>query len=351
MPNFVTYCLLPALLCCQLVFAEPVVTEADDGTADTITEAAPKDDAATALDVEVTDSGLENDTTTNQAPADTASTKTNPVDAECHRIGDKLGSVGYKECLARHLTASQGKSVLGTPILYKEYPPLPDKRAPLGRVLLIGGIHGDEYSSVSVVFKWMKTLDRYHSGLFHWHIVPLLNPDGLLRRHSQRMNEHNVDLNRNFPMHDWENTTQEYWVNTTLRNPRLYPGHSALSEPESRWLVQEIDGFQPDIIVSVHAPYGVVDYDGPKAGPHKLGKLYLQLIGTYPGSLGNYVGVQRKIPVVTIELPYAGIMPTPAEVSGIWTDLVRWLAKNINLKTGSTIAQEPDGQQPELLSN
>jgi len=351
MPNSIAYCLLLALLSSQLALAEPVITEAVDATVDAASELTPADDAATepdSNDEAITEPVPENDPSMEQGLA--AVTKTNPVEAECLRIGDKLGSVGYKECMARGLSASQGMSVLGTPILYKEYPPLPGKRAPLGRVLLIGGIHGDEYSSVSIVFKWMKTLDRYHSGLFHWHIVPLLNPDGLLRQHSQRMNEHNVDLNRNFPMHDWENTTQEYWVNTTLRNPRLYPGHSALSEPESKWLVQEIDSFQPDVIVSVHAPYGVVDYDGPKDGPHKLGKLYLQLIGTYPGSLGNYVGVQRKIPVVTIELPYAGIMPTPAEVSGIWTDLVSWLARNINLKP-STIAQEPDAQNSEFLRN
>jgi hypothetical protein len=253
------------------------------------------------------------------------------VDRECRRIGDKLGSVDYEECQARNLRASSGRTVLGAPILYKEYPPLPEQRLPLGRVLLIGGIHGDEYSSVSIVFKWLRTLDGHHTGMFHWRIIPLLNPDGLLRDKSQRMNHNNVDLNRNFPMHDWEKSTHDYWINTTYRDPRLFPGTSPLSEPESKWLVQEIDHFQPDVIVSVHAPHSLVDYDGPKNGPYKLGKLYLQLIGTYPGSLGNYAGVQRKIPVVTIELPYAGIMPSPAEVSGIWTDLVRWLSENIHL--------------------
>ena len=256
----------------------------------------------------------------------------NPVESECHHIDNKLGSVDYAECIDRNLLVTDGRSVLGTPILYKEYPPLPDQRAPLGRVLLIGGIHGDEYSSISIVFKWMRTLDRHHTGMFHWHIVPLLNPDGLLRQSSQRMNENNVDLNRNFPMHDWENRTRDYWINTTYRDPRLFPGLSPLSEPESKWLVEEIDRFQPDIIVSVHAPHDLVDYDGPKNGPHKLGKLLLQLIGTYPGSLGNFAGVQRKIPVVTIELPYAGIMPTPGEISGIWADLVKWLTDNIHLK-------------------
>jgi len=30
----------------------------------------------------------------------------------------------------------------------------------------------------------------------------------------------------------------------------------------------------------------------------------------FPGSLGNYGGVDLGIPVVTVELSYAGIMPT-----------------------------------------
>ena len=94
--------------------------------------------------------------------------------------------------------------------------------------------------------------------------------------------------------------------------------------------MSEIQRFQPDVIVAVHAPHGIIDYDGPKNGPYKLGRLYLNLLGTYPGSLGNYAGVQMEIPVVTIELPYAGIMPKPQEVAHIWRDLVSWLRKNID---------------------
>jgi hypothetical protein len=250
------------------------------------------------------------------------------VEQECKRIGSKLGSVGMQECLGMELTTTNGRSVKNAPILLKEYPPL-EKRAPLGKVLLIGGIHGDEYSSVSIVFKWMRILKEHHTGLFHWHIVPLLNPDGLLRKKSQRMNENNVDLNRNFPMADWENTALKYWSDKTESNPRRYPGKAPLSEPESSWLVDYINDFNPDIIVAVHAPHGIVDYDGPRNGPYKLGRLYLNLLGTYPGSLGNYAGIQRQIPVVTIELPYAGIMPTSSEISSIWRDMVKWLSENI----------------------
>lgn len=250
------------------------------------------------------------------------------VEKECDRIGRKLGSVSIEECLKRGLIATDGRSVKNAPILLKEYPPL-ERRSPLGKVLLIGGIHGDEYSSVSIVFKWLRILDDHHSGLFHWHILPLLNPDGLLRKKSQRMNENDVDLNRNFPMDDWENTALKHWIEVTGKNPRRYPGEAALSEPESSWLVDYINDFNPDVIVAVHAPHGIVDYDGPRNGPYKLGRLYLNLLGTYPGSLGNYAGIQREIPVVTIELPYAGIMPTNKEINSIWRDMVKWLSDNI----------------------
>ncbi len=249
------------------------------------------------------------------------------VAGECLRIAGKLASVGRSECMERQLAPTRGASVDGAPILFKEYPPV-EARRPRGRVLLVGGIHGDEYSSVSVVFKWMNILDDHHSGMFHWRFVPLLNPDGLLRTEALRTNANGVDLNRNFPMPDWHNIAPRYWEQEAGRSPRYFPGTQPLSEPETRWLVDEINAFAPDVIVAVHAPHGVVDYDGPRSGPRKLGRLHLHLLGTFPGSLGNYAGVQRRIPVVTVELPYAGIMPKPAEVSDMWVDLVRWLTKN-----------------------
>lgn len=265
------------------------------------------------------------------------------VDEVCRKIEKKLGSVYPGDCVGRGVIASGGVSVGGMPIILKEYPPLLDRREPLGRVLVLGGIHGDEYSSVSIVFKWLDKLDQYHSGMFHWHMVPLVNPDGLLRRRSQRMNENGVDLNRNFPTPNWERESREYWVGRTHSNPRRYPGPNALSEPESKWLAQEIELFQPDVIVSVHAPYGILDFDGPRSAPKRLGHLHLNLLGTYPGSLGNYAGVQNDIPVVTIELPFAGIMPTEDQIRNIWVDLVGWLRTNVKEEEPSMAVADQAG--------
>ncbi|MDQ6993333.1 MAG: M14 family zinc carboxypeptidase [Mariprofundus sp.] len=261
------------------------------------------------------------------AAAQDAKIASQPIIDECTRIGAKLGSVSLAACLARQLSDTGGRSVNGQSIMLKEYPPLP-ARKPLARILLIGGTHGDEYSAVSMVFNWMAKLDRYHSGLFHWHVVPLLNPDGLLQRHSQRLNAHGVDLNRNMLTPDWYKKTQADWLHRG-KDPRRNPGLAALSEPESIWLYEQIRQFKPDAIVSLHAPYGVLDFDGPPKAPAKLGFLRLKLIGTYPGSLGNSIGVQHHIPVITVELPYAGIMPSAHQTTRMWGDLVGWLRHHI----------------------
>ena len=52
-------------------------------------------------------------------------------------------------------------------------------------------------------------------------------------------------------------------------------------------------------------------------------------IGIFPGSLGNYGGVHKKVPVVTIELPSALLTPQEAEIRQMWLDLLRWTAERL----------------------
>lgn len=246
----------------------------------------------------------------------------------CSSLARRLGSVSEADCRMADLHLAGGQSVEGVPLLIREFPPT-DSRAPRGRVLLFGGIHGDELSSVSIMFRWIETLNRYHSGLFHWRIVPTLNPDGLLDRPAQRTNANGVDLNRNFPSPDWQSEAVEHWIDKTAKNPRRYPGAAPLSEPESRWLAAEIERFRPDVVVAVHAPLEVLDFDGPLDPPRRFGPLWLNQLGTYPGSLGRWAGIHLELPVVTIELPSAGIMPTPAQQEAVWVDLIRYLKKRL----------------------
>lgn len=250
------------------------------------------------------------------------------VERACELIGGRLQSVGAATCQESRLRASSGASVHGLPILFRDFAPTSRLGTPR-RVLLIGGVHGDELSSVSIVFQWMQRLERERFQPFHWRVVPCLNPDGMLARPATRTNASGVDLNRNFPTPDWDAEALSYWARRTGRDPRRYPGAAPLSEPESRWLVKAIESFKPDAIVSIHAPFGVLDYDGPHEPPDRFGYLRLHLLGTYPGSLGNFAGVNLGVPVITLELPHAGIMPTAGQQQRIWSDMLSWLETNL----------------------
>ena len=273
------------------------------------------------------------------ALAGAAQAQIDPVSRACNLIGGRLQSVGVKTCISVGLSASEAVSVKGVPLLVRDYAPnqRSDGKAPK-RVLMIGGIHGDELSSVSITFNWMKRLDSDSKQPFQWRVIPAANPDGLLARPSTRMNANKVDLNRNFPTKNWEAEATKYWKGKTKSDPRRFPGKAPLSEPETRWLDAQIRQFKPDAIVSIHAPYGVLDYDGPRDPPKKFGYLRLQLLGTYPGSLGNYAGSTLNVPVITLELPHAGIMPTAIQTQQIWKDMLAWLEKNLSKPVTKTAA-------------
>jgi hypothetical protein len=262
------------------------------------------------------------------AGADTGDAAPERVRALCERIDRKLDSVSLAECLRADLVDSGAASIEKTVLAYRDVQPA-GRAQP--RVLLIGGIHGDEFSSVSTVFKWLALLERDPDPRFHWRIVPVSNPDGLLRppAQSRRMNANGVDLNRNFPTPNWEVEAWDYWVNITQRSERRYPGPAPLSEPESAWIAEQIEGFRPEAVITVHAPHGVVDCDGADQPPSKLGPLELQLLGTYPGSMGRYVGVSKGIPLLTIELESAEQMPSARDIAAIWEDTVNWLDARI----------------------
>lgn len=244
----------------------------------------------------------------------------------CKAISQKLESITPSACTNAALLQGDGRSVQGVPLWYVDIAP---RVAPaLLKVLVLGGIHGDEGASVSLVFDWIARAKSADIDRVQWRMAPLVNPDGLLRKPSTRVNARGVDLNRNFPTFDWSSNAQRYWIDRTGRDPRRYPGQTAMSEPETQWVRQQIEQFKPHLIVSVHAPYGVLDYDGPPPAPDKLGSLFLDQVGIYPGSLGNYGGVGKRVPVVTIELKHALKLPN-SEMAAMWSDLQNWIDRRM----------------------
>jgi murein peptide amidase A len=272
-----------------------------------------------------------------------------PIEDWCNRVTLVIPQIKRRPCVAAGLKAAPVQSVNGEAIMLRDFVALPGQTAvqasaqssaqphaqnPAPRVLVIGGIHGDELTATSIVFRWMERLavDGSPARRYTWRVVPVLNPDGLLAKPPTRTNANKVDLNRNFPTLNWLKEAPRYWEGKTRRDPRRFPGNAPLSEPESRWLHDEVVRFAPDVIVSVHAPYGVLDFDGPPKGvaaPTRFGRLHLNRVGIYPGSLGNFGGYEQGIPVVTLELPHALNMPSEAELNHVWEDMQDWLQKNL----------------------
>ncbi len=269
----------------------------------------------------------------------------------CADFSVKLPNTSQKLCLAAQLQDSKARSVKGQALFTRDVLPPDlaadgasraasgvtssgagaDKARDLQRVLVVGGIHGDELSSSALALHWIALAEQIPART-HWRFIPALNPDGLLVSPARRTNANGVDLNRNFPTPRWSTEAPAYWEKRTRKDPRRWPGHTPLSEPESRFLHAQMQEFKPHLIVSIHAPYGVLDFDGPTTPPNKLGRLYLDQVGIFPGSLGNYGGVHLGMPVVTIELPSAFRTPLPAEMRQMWLDLLRWKSERLGEK-------------------
>ena len=183
-----------------------------------------------------------------------------------------------------------GQSVQGRPI---ELVRFGDAPAP---VLVIAAIHGDEPTSKYVADRLIETL----AGIPHVNaaIIPCANPDGLAA--DRRTNDHGVDLNRNFPAANWKKG----------HPGRTDGGPAPASEPESAALLEVLTALKPRLIISIHSMETPCDnYDGP-------GKCVAELMSRHnhypvratigyptPGSLGSWAGIDRSIPIITLELP------------------------------------------------
>lgn len=171
------------------------------------------------------------------------------------------------------------------------------------RILVFGLIHGDEVPSEELALHWIKRLEGLEPSN-HWRIIASLNPDG--KELKTRGNANSVDINRNFPTKDWDDHALSHWKTTLKENQRRYPGPGAGSEVETKCAMKHIEEFKPDVIVAIHTPYGLLDFDGPsekikkKVVPFK--SLPWRRLGTFTGSLGRYMWDERNVPVLTIEL-------------------------------------------------
>lgn len=155
---------------------------------------------------------------------------------------------------------------------------------PSKTILIIGVVHGDEPQGKFLIENYLQWRDSNPALLNNLKnrllFIPCLNPDGLDLKTRENANE--VDLNRNF--------------------------HAKPPEIETIFVKEIIEEFKPDIILTLHAPYKVVNYDGPA---EKIAQDISKIIDyptsndigyPTPGSLGTYAGIERNIPIITLEL-------------------------------------------------
>ena len=181
----------------------------------------------------------------------------------------------------------------------------------VGGTLLIGGFHGDEFATISL-------LREFRPAAIGVVVLPVLNPDGAER--GMRYNARGLDLNRNFDF-NWRADSVEP------------SGPQPWSEPESRALRDFISAVRPAKIVALHWALAEIDADGVQStalaeamwaaldeaerapyrlrvtevgrGQRRLERIYAEC----PGSLGQWAGYGLVYPdgsqpaVITLELP------------------------------------------------
>jgi protein MpaA len=192
---------------------------------------------------------------------------------------------------------------------------------------IMSTIHGDEPAGVSLTNHLADYLNQHPDMLIGRKvvIVPVANPDGLAAK--KRLNANGIDLNRNFPSGNRPNNMTESIDSSSQSSLRSINakdvngisqskkdaatlrkemGPSALSEPEAHIINELVKQYKPNRIVSIHQPYGCIDYDGPAESLAKQMASYcdlpVQKVGAQPGSLGSYAGLTLGIPIITFEM-------------------------------------------------
>lgn len=167
------------------------------------------------------------------------------------------------------------------------------------RVYWIGGIHGDEPEGQRELETLLEVLSESAvQGAYTVRVLADLNPDGTMAH--TRGNARGVDLNRNFPARNF--------------SPQARRGARPLSEPESLALWVDLERFEPQLVVVSHSAHNgpFVNYDGPAqawaerfavgaAALDPRWRVVADMGYPTPGSLGTAIGVERGLPILTLE--------------------------------------------------
>ncbi len=182
-------------------------------------------------------------------------------------------------------------------------------------VLVIGVIHGSEPLGEYFINKHLNPSQKKEEELDEFGHAPCVSfvlRDGKVKNNlyyiprlnfcNTRKNKNGVDLNRNFPSKNWEKTD---------KNSEYFGGEEPNSEIETKFITLLMDAIKFDAIITIHAPYKIINFDGdnnPLTLP--LAQKISEILGyptkkeigyATPGSLGSYAGKDLNIPTITIE--------------------------------------------------
>jgi len=185
----------------------------------------------------------------------------------------------YKFRARCYTTFSIGTSVLGRPMTAYQF------GSGSSLVLYIGATHGNESNTAAMLNDWIAALkaspDKVPANRTIV-VIPQINPDGVAA--NTRINAHNIDLNRNFPSNNWQQTVTEPGGASTNDG-----GPSPLSEPESQALAAYVQRVHPRFVLTYHSAAGVVEAndagDSDSLAATYASKAKYQAIPTY--AIGN----------------------------------------------------------------
>lgn len=160
-------------------------------------------------------------------------------------------------------------------------------------ILIIGVVHGDEPQGEFLINNYLTKTNELRQELL---FIPCLNPDG--KELETRTNANEVDINRNFPTENWKLGEKN----------RYFGGEKPASEIETNFVIDIVEKYAPKLIITLHTPFKIVNYDGEaREISERIAEIFKypteESIGyPTPGSFGTWAGVERKIPIITIEM-------------------------------------------------